>query len=117
MDDPRLGITLRLHVGDAIAIGPGKADLLGAIAGKGSISAAARSMGLSYRRAWLMVEAMNTAFATPLVKASKGGSSGGGARLSDEGLAVLAAYRAMVGAAAEATAPHASRLLQRLRQP
>lgn len=114
MSAPRLGITLRLHVGAAIAIGPGKADLLAAIAATGSISGAARKLGLSYRRAWVMVDAMNTAFATPLVVTSKGGGGGGGARLSVEGETVLAAYRAMVDAAITATAEHSAALLARL---
>ncbi|PZN96558.1 MAG: LysR family transcriptional regulator [Alphaproteobacteria bacterium] len=117
MPTPRLVITLRLLAGDVIAIGPGKADLLAAIATAGSIAAAARSMGLSYRRAWLMVEAMNTAFAAPLVVASKGGGGGGGALLSEEGQRVLSVYRAMVTAAERASAPHAEVLLGRLCQP
>jgi molybdate transport system regulatory protein len=115
MTAPRLGITLRLHVGDTIAIGPGKADLLSAIAASGSISAAARSLGLSYRRAWVMVDSMNSSFERPLVATTKGGDGGGGAHLSTEGKDVLAAYRTMVAAAHDATAPHARLLLERLR--
>ena len=115
MMHPQLGLTLRLHAGDDIAIGPGKADLLDAIARTGSIAAAARAMGLSYRRAWVMTETMNRSFATPLVAASKGGGGGGGTVLTPEGAAVLAGYRAMVAAAAVAAAPEAERLMALLR--
>jgi molybdate transport system regulatory protein len=111
----RLGLTLRLHHGDAIALGPGKADLLAAIAATGSIAAAARSLGLSYRRAWVMVETINSSFAEPLVTTSKGGGGGGGARLTDAGVSVLARYRAMVAAATEAAAADAAALLALLR--
>src|SRR5438034_10021424 len=59
---------IRILIGAVVAIGPGRADLLGAIARTGSISAAAREMKMSYRRAWLLVEAMNVAFRRPLVE-------------------------------------------------
>lgn len=74
-------------------MGPGKADLLAAIDATGSISAAGRAMGMSYRRAWLLVDAMNRCWAEPLVDTATGGRKGGGARLSEAGRAVLAAYR------------------------
>ncbi|WP_439534245.1 winged helix-turn-helix domain-containing protein [Polymorphobacter sp.] len=86
-------IKAQLMAGDEIALGPGKADLLDAIAATGSISAAGRAMGLSYRRAWLMVDAMNRLFAEPLVLTVRGGP--GGASLSDFGRAVLGDYRAL----------------------
>ncbi len=86
---------LRILFGAAIAIGPGKADLLAAIAETGSISAAGRRLGMSYRRAWLLVETMNRCFRLPLVAAAKGGRSGGGARLTPAGADALARYRAM----------------------
>jgi molybdate transport system regulatory protein len=87
-------------------MGPGKAQLLDLIRETGSISAAGRAMGMSYRRAWLLVDATNTAFRTPLVERARGGSAGGGAHLTEAGIAVLAAYRALQAAAAEAAAPH-----------
>src|SRR2546428_13465479 len=71
---------IRILIGAVVAIGPGRADLLGAIARTGSISAAAREMKMSYRRAWLLVEAMNSAFRRPLVETLTGGEGGGGAR-------------------------------------
>lgn len=86
---------LRILFGQDIALGPGKAALLDAVARSGSISAAAREMGMSYRRAWLLVDTMNRCFKAPLVEASKGGSGGGGARITELGLDVLARYRAM----------------------
>lgn len=86
---------LRILFGPDIALGPGKAALLDAVARSGSISAAAREMGMSYRRAWLLVDIMNRCFKAPLVEASKGGAGGGGARVTELGLEVLARYRAM----------------------
>ena len=75
------------------ALGPGKADLLEAIARVGSISAAGRALDMSYKRAWQLVDELNRSFATPLVQASKGGGRGGGAELTDTGHRVLNAYR------------------------
>ena len=91
----RIKPRLRILLGADIAIGPGKADLLDAVARTGSISAAAREMDMSYRRAWLLVDTMNHAFRSPLVEATKGGAGGGGARVTAFGLQVLARYRAM----------------------
>ncbi len=91
----RLKIKLQLYCGDEIAMGPGKADLLDAIAATGSISAAARSLGMSYRRGWLLVDVMNRCFATPLVETQPGGGKGAGTRLTDAGRAALAAYRGL----------------------
>lgn len=86
---------LRVLLGSAIAIGPGKADLLDAIDRTGSISGAAREMGMSYRRAWLLVETMNKSFKAPLVEAATGGKGGGGARVTDHGFDILRRYREM----------------------
>ena len=88
-----LHLQQRLLFGKAIALGPGKAELLQRIGETGSISAAARQMGMSYRRAWLLVDTMNQCFAAPLVEAAPGGSGGGGARITAEGEKVLALYR------------------------
>ncbi|MCK9388250.1 MAG: LysR family transcriptional regulator [Sulfuritalea sp.] len=95
---------LRILLGADIAIGPGKAALLEAVARTGSISAAARSMGMSYRRAWLLVDTMNRSFRNPLVETAKGGASGGGASVTEFGLDVLSRYRAMELTAAAAIA-------------
>ena len=86
-------------------MGPGKADLLEAISATGSISAAAREMRMSYRRAWLLVQTMNACFAEPLVESAKGGREGGGAVLTPAGLAALAAYRAIARRAEDAFRP------------
>lgn len=97
-------VRLRLHVDDVIAFGPGKAALLKGIERTGSISAAARAMNMSYRRAWLLIEDMNRCFRSPLVETSTGGAHGGGSRLTEIGHAVLARYAAMERRAEEAVA-------------
>ena len=81
---------------EGIAIGPGKADLLNAIRDTGSISAAGKRLGMSYRRAWLLVDTMNRCFKTPLVETATGGQAGGGARLTTNGEKVLERYQAMM---------------------
>lgn len=95
-------IRIRIAVGGDIAIGQGKADLLEAIGRSGSISAAARELGLSYRKAWLMVDEMNTCFRTPVVVAAKGGRQGGGAQLTPLGEEALADFRSIQAKAFEA---------------
>ncbi len=88
-------VTLRVDFAPGVRLGPGKADLLEGIRDTGSIAAAGRRMGMSYKRAWLLVETMNAMFAAPLVASSKGGRDGGGAELTEAGRTVLAAFRAM----------------------
>lgn len=92
---PRLKIKIQIHCGEEIAMGPGKADLLEAIRAHGSISAAGRAMDMSYRRAWLLVDAMNRCWSAPLVHTAPGRSASGGARLTPLGEEVLAHYRAL----------------------
>ena len=89
------GARLRVVLGPGIALGPGKADLLEAIATTGSISAAGRQLKMSYRRAWLLVEELNGSFQSQLVAAGKGGAHGGGARLTELGARVLKHFRSM----------------------
>lgn len=86
-------IHLRIHLGPEIALGPGKANLLEGVARTGSIAAAGRELGMSYKRAWELIDTMNACFRTPLVTAAKGGRTGGGAVLTPLGARVLAAYR------------------------
>lgn len=81
----------RISRGTTIAFGPGKADLLDAIERRGSISAGALELGMSYRRAWLLVETMNRCFTSPVVVTSKW--RGGGARLTPAGSRILRLYR------------------------
>ncbi len=100
--------------GEDIAIGPGKADLLAAIAETGSIAAAGRTLDMSYRRAWLLVETMNRCFRSPVVEAAKGGSKGGGARLTMLGAEVLKGYRRMEAKATRAIAGDVARLRRRM---
>lgn len=97
--------------GDAFAMGPGKADLLTAIAATGSISAAGRQLGFSYRRTWLMVDTMNRCWREPLVATSHGGRRGGGAALTPFGQSVLARYRQLGTELARAAAGPANALL------
>ncbi len=94
---PSLKIKIQLYCGDEIAMGPGKADLLDAIREHGSISAAGRSLQMSYRRAWLLVDTMNRCWRAPLVETTPGSARGGGARVSPAGEAVLRHYRALQG--------------------
>ena len=96
MSAPSASLRLRLVFDDRLVFGPGKAELLAGIAATGSISAAGRAMGMSYKRAWSLVEELNGAFAAPLVASARGGAGGGGAVLTDAGQAVLAAYRSML---------------------
>ena len=85
----RTEFRLRIHRGDDIAVGPGKVELLEAIGATGSISGAARSLGMSYRRAWLLVDTMNRCFEEAVVTAETGGSRGGGARITPLGEEVV----------------------------
>ncbi len=96
-----LKLKIQLYCGDEIAMGPGKADLLDAIADTGSISAAARRLGMSYRRAWLLVDAMNRCFTDRLVETRPGGGRKAGASLTPAGQDMLAAYRALAAQADE----------------
>ncbi len=93
--EPTLRPQLRISFRKSIAMGPGKADLLDAISESGSISAAARKLGMSYRRAWLLVDTMNASFKSPLVETLTGGAQGGGARVTELGHEVVRRYRAM----------------------
>ena len=113
----RLGIHLRVVLGEEVAIGPGKADLLQGVAETGSIAAAGRRLGMSYKRAWSLVEAMNAMFAEPLVEAAKGGAGGGGAALSPLGSAMLAAYRKLEAAAETAGAAELDAMRAAMRAP
>jgi molybdate transport system regulatory protein len=107
---------LRILLGRAIALGPGKADLLEGIRETGSIAAAGRRMNMSYKRAWLLVETMNACFAKPLVHAAKGGKAGGGARLTRLGEEVLARYRRMQTATDRAIARDMAALKKAMRR-
>ena len=91
LDEARL--RLRVVLGAGHRLGPGKIDLLEAIASTGSITAAGKRLGMSYRRAWLLIDEANRMFEKPLVVASAGGPGGGGARLTELGEDLVAAFR------------------------
>lgn len=111
--DPQL--RLRILFGPGAMMGPGKADLLQGIADAGSIAGAGRALGMSYKRAWALVEVMNGIFASPLVVSNRGGAAGGGATLTAEGVRVLALYRALEGHVVAAGAEELAALVAMLR--
>jgi len=113
----RSQVRLRLLLDDDIAFGPGKADLLQAIQQAGSISAAAKSLDMSYRRAWMLVDTMNSCFESPLVKSAKGGSGGGGAEVTPAGVAVLEAFRRLQTEVAQVVDAHLPNFAQQVRKP
>jgi molybdate transport system regulatory protein len=104
MDTPRL--TLRVDLGSGRALGPGKVRLLEAIEKTGSISQAGRMLGMSYRRAWLLVDDMNKCFRDPVIAAQPGGAHGGGATLTPFGQQLVERYRAIEADALVATRRH-----------
>ncbi len=110
------GLTLRVLGGTAAAMGPGKAELIERIARTGSISAAAREMGMSYRRAWQLVEALNRAFREPVVITATGGARGGGAQVTAFGHRAAADFRAMESKASRAIAADLRRYSGRLKK-
>jgi len=111
---PSARLRVRLHFPGGAFIGPGKAELLAHIAETGSIAGAGRAMGMSYKRAWLLVEALNTMFSAPLVASARGGSRGGRAELTGEGKAVLAAYCRLVEKAESAGSDEIAQMLSLL---
>ncbi len=90
---PELKLRMRVTLGDTNAIGPGKVALLEAVHEHHSISAAAKSLGMSYRRAWLLVDELNRALKSPAVTTAAGGANGGGTALTEVGLRLVALYR------------------------
>jgi molybdate transport system regulatory protein len=103
---------MRIVFREGVAFGPGKADLLAAIAEHGSIAAAGRSMDMSYQRAWSLVDELNRSFKSPLVAVSRGGAVRGGATLTPIGQKVLAGYRTIERTAAEHCRPELDELQQ-----
>ncbi|MEQ1776177.1 MAG: LysR family transcriptional regulator [Burkholderiales bacterium] len=98
-------------------MGPGKAALIERIDASGSISAAARDMGMSYRRAWLLVEAINASFDEPVVMTAIGGKRGGGASVTIFGKQLVAQFHAMEHKASASIAEDLARFAQHLRKP
>ena len=107
-------LTLRIDFDASRALGPGKIRLLELLGQTGSISAAGRAMGMSYRRAWLLVDALNQTFRHPVVQTRGGGVGGGGADLTEFGVGLVATYRAMEAEAGERLARRIVELEQAL---
>jgi molybdate transport system regulatory protein len=105
---------LRIDFGNDHAIGPGKIHLLELIDSQGSISAAARAMGMSYRRAWVLVDELNRAFKSPVVVSETGGSGGGGAKLTKEGKTISSLFRQVETGTAQAFAAELAELASHL---
>ena len=112
----KVRLTVRVDFGADRALGPGKIRLLEAIGKSGSISRAARALGMSYRRAWLLVDDMNRSFRAPVVATQPGGARGGGAELTEFGIALIAMYRGVEAQATVAAKPHLQALKNSLRR-
>ncbi len=112
---PALNLRIRVMLGEQIAIGPGKVALLEALRDTHSISAAARSLGMSYRRAWLLVDEMNASLRAPAVVSAAGGARGGGSELTEVGLRIIELYRRLEAQARVANREDAGQLLRLLR--
>lgn len=106
-------LSLRIDFEGGGRLGPGKARLLECIAEAGSISGGARAMGMSYKRAWDLVEETGRIAGAAVVETRAGGAQGGGAKLTEAGEHLLATFRAIEKAAAEAAAPHMAMLVRR----
>jgi len=111
----RFKALFRVYLGNEVALGPGKAELLNHIAETGSISKAARRMDMSYNRAWLLVRTMNRCFKQPLVISSRGGDTHGGAQLTEIGKEVLKLYQQLESKFATATRVPLNQILSRLK--
>jgi molybdate transport system regulatory protein len=111
------GPRVRILIGSATALGPGKVDLLEAIHNRGSISGAARDMGMSYRRAWMLVDTMNRCFTSDLVATNTGGRGGGGASVTALGLDVIERYHHMETLAATSVEAETRAFAKLLRDP
>jgi molybdate transport system regulatory protein len=109
-------LTVRIDFGAERALGPGKIRLLEAIGKTGSISRAGRALGMSYRRAWLLIDDMNRTFRAPVVATQPGGVKGGGAALTPFGVALIENYRAIEAQAAAAAMPRLRALKNSLRR-
>jgi len=117
LNDPsshRMQLRMRVYRGSDIAIGPGKIALLQAIERTHSISAAARELGMSYRRAWLLVDELNRSLREPAVATATGGAHGGGSAVTPSGLALIQCYRAIEDTAITAAAEQIAALKRML---
>lgn len=117
INDRQQCIHLRLKLGTETIIGPGKADILGGIRETGSISAAGRRLGMSYKRTWQLVTLMNNEYREPLVATSTGGRHGGGATLTATGEKVLGIYERIIATTHKAIAKDIGALRKLTVQP
>lgn len=108
---------VRIQIGKSTALGPGKVELLLAIDRHGSISGAAREMGMSYRHAWILVDAMNSSFTSDLVTTSTGGKGGGGAKVTALGFDVIERFKVMEDKAAKSVKTEAQAFAKLLKNP
>jgi molybdate transport system regulatory protein len=112
-----LRIRPRIYLNDDLPIGPGKIDLLRAVDALNSISGAARSMDMSYKRAWQLIEEMNAGLKNPVVHTATGGKGGGGAQLTAAGRALVAHYAAMEAAINQTAKPHLRAIARMAKKP
>jgi molybdate transport system regulatory protein len=103
-------LSIRIDFEGSESFGPGKARLLELIDEHGSIRSAAAAMNMSYRHAWLLLQAVEDTFGAPVISTATGGAKGGGAKLTELGRGLLARYRAIESQAAKATAGELSEL-------
>ena len=111
---PELRFRIRISDGELIAVGPGKVALLEAIDKTGSITAAAKSLDMSYRRAWVLLDELNRSLRHAAVDSAKGGAAGGGSVLTDAGRELVSLYRTIESKAAVAGRPEIRRLMSML---
>jgi len=109
--EPVVRFRMRITVGDVIAIGPGKVELLEAVERTGSITAAARSLDMSYRRAWILLDTLNRSLREPVVDSARGGEQGGGSALTETGRRLIDLYRQIENGAASACRRDIERLV------
>ena len=112
---PQLRLRMRVTRGDAIAVGPGKIELLEALQRTHSINGAAKALGMSYRRAWLLVDELNAALREPAVRSATGGAHGGGSELTATGTELIRLYRAIEQHARRACAAEIDAMLELLK--
>nr|WP_258002121.1 LysR family transcriptional regulator [Burkholderia sp. WAC0059] len=113
--EPEVRFRMRIRYAGMIALGPGKVSLLEAVREHGSISAAARSLNMSYRRAWLLMDELNRALESPATLSEHGGQSGGGSTLTPVGEEIVRLYRDIEARAAASCAPEIAALTKLLR--
>ncbi len=115
-NQPTAKFRVRIMAGDVIAIGPGKVALIEAIDETGSITSAAKHLGMSYRRAWLLLNELNRALKQPAVDSATGGLQGGGSALTPTGRELVERYRRIESAAAKACEADLARLVGMIRR-